>query len=66
MSPKMLDWRDETLLAELVALKKVNPSLKAMVSIGGRHAQGWWNSAMCCLSKPLPHWAAAAPLPALR
>lgn len=35
LSPKTLDWRDEVLFGQLRDLKKVNPQLKIMVSIGG-------------------------------
>ncbi len=35
MAPKLLEWNDDVLIAELQALKTQNPNLKTLFSIGG-------------------------------
>lgn len=35
LSPKTMDWQDEELFGQMRELKKSNPALKIMVSIGG-------------------------------
>ena len=37
LQPKLIEWNDEELYAELQGLKKANPALKTLISIGG-----WW------------------------